>query len=324
MSVLGNIATIVLNGIQTGAIYILMAIGLSIILGTLRFVNFAHGALYLIGTYVGLFITLEVTLTNGLLQEWGYADQGLGLGYLAALILVPLVLFVFGVLMERFIARPFYDRSDLDQILVTFGIALIVQEVFRVFFGGQSINFARPEWASGPITLPLVGGFSRWRLAVILITAVLVFLVFLLVEYTDFGLIVRAGTHDPEMVRLLGIKISRPYAVMFGLGAALAGIAGVVGAPLEAVNPGIGMRTLVPAFLTVVIGGIGSIRGAVVGGTLIGLIYSTLIGMPDLTIPVVDVTLKFAPWAQVGIYAFAALVLLTRPQGLFGEEEIGA
>lgn len=324
MSLLGNVATIVLNGIQTGAIYILMAIGLSIILGTLRFVNFAHGALYLIGTYVGLFITLEVTLTNGLLQEWGHANVGLGLGYLAALVLVPLILFAIGVLMERFIARPFYDRSDLDQILITFGIALIVQETFRVFFGGQSINFARPSWASGPIALPLIGGFSRWRIAVIVITAVLVFLVFLLVEYTDFGLIVRAGTHDPEMVRLLGIKITRPYAVMFGLGAALAGVAGVVGAPLEAVNPSIGMQTLVPAFLTVVIGGIGSIRGAVVGGTLIGMIYSLLIGMPNITIPIVDFTLNFSPWAQVGIYAFAALVLLTRPQGLFGEAEVGA
>lgn len=324
MSIISNIATIVLNGIQTGAIYILMAIGLSIILGTLRFVNFAHGALYLIGVYMGLLITLDVTLTNGLLQEWGYGQIGLDLGYLPALILVPVLLFGIGVLMERFVARPFYDRPDLDQILVTFGLAIIVQEAFRVFFGGQSINFARPEWASGPIMLPLIGGFSQWRLAVIAITAVLVFLVFLLVEYTDFGLIVRAGTHDPEMVRLLGIKISRPYAVMFGLGAALAGIAGVVGAPLEAVNPSIGMQTLVPAFLTVVIGGVGSIRGAVVGGTLIGLIYSALIGMPSITIPIIEFTLNFSPWAQVGIYAFAALVLLTRPQGIFGTEEVAA
>lgn len=320
MSIISNVATIVLNGIQTGAIYILVAIGLSIILGTLRFVNFAHGALYLIGTYVGLFITLEVTLTNGLLQEWGYGELGLGLGYFAALVLVPLILFALGVAMERYVARPFYDRTDLDQILVTFGIALIVQETFRVFFGGQSINFSRPEWASGAVNIPLVGGFAKWRIAVIVITAVLVLLVFLLVEYTDFGLVVRAGTEDPEMVRLLGIKISRPYAVMFGLGAALAGVAGVVGAPLEAVNPSIGMQTLVPAFLVVVIGGVGSIKGAVVGGSLIGIIHAALIGLPKYTLPVVDFTLNFSPWAQVGIYAFAAIVLLTRPQGLFGSE----
>nr|WP_193570076.1 branched-chain amino acid ABC transporter permease [Halorussus sp. JP-T4] len=298
-----------INGLQQGAIYVLVAIGLSIILGTLKFVNFAHGALYLIGTYVGLFITLEVQLTGGKLMEWGYTELGLGWGFLPALIIVPAVVFVVGIVMERFVARPFYDRPDTDQILLTFGLAIVVQELFKILFGGQSYNFARPAWASGPVSVPVIGSFPQWRLYVLGITAVLVAGVYLLIEYTDFGLVVRAGTRDAEMVQLLGIKITRPYLMVFGVGAALAGVAGVVGGPLYAVNPNIGTEVLVPAFLVVVIGGVGSITGAVIGGILIGETLAILVAV--------------APqWSQVGIYVLAAVVLLARPQGLLGVEEV--
>lgn len=309
MSLVNEVATVMLNGLQQGSIYVLVAIGLSIILGTLKFVNFAHGALYLVGTYLGMFIALDVTLTSGKLNQWGYTQLGLGLGFLAALVLVPVIVFVIGLLMERYVARPFYDRPDTDQILMTFGLAVIVQETFRVLFGGQSYPFPRPAWASGPITLPLIGTTAKWRLYVILITAVLVFLVYLLVEFTDFGLVVRAGTEDTEMVRLLGIKITRPYIVLFAIGAALAGVAGVVGGPLYAVNPSIGMEVLVPAFLVVVIGGIGSLRGAVLGGVLIGMTIAVLVNLAPA-------------WSQVGIYVLAAIILLTRPEGLFGREGV--
>ncbi|MUV57565.1 amino acid/amide ABC transporter membrane protein 1, HAAT family [Halogeometricum rufum] len=326
MSVVSQLATILLNGLQQGAIYVLLAVGLSIILGTLKFVNFAHGALYLIGTYAGLFIALDITLSSGKLQEWGYADFGLGWGFLAALVLVPLFVFAIGLLMERFLARPFYDRPDTDQILVTFGLAIVVQELFRILFGSNSLPFNQPEYilsvipVSGPMQLPIVGNFPRWRLWVIGITAVLVGIVYLLVEHTDFGLVVRAGTRDAEMVRLLGIKISRPYLVVFGIGAALAGVAGVVGGPLNVVNPTVGMNILVPAFLTVVIGGVGTIAGAVVGGLIIGLVQATLIGLPSVTIA--SFTLNFSPWSQVGLYAIAAIILLVRPQGILGDEEV--
>ncbi|WP_458187320.1 branched-chain amino acid ABC transporter permease [Haladaptatus sp. NG-WS-4] len=309
MSIVSQLATVLLNGLQQGAIYVLVAIGLSIILGTLKFVNFAHGALYLLGTYLGLLVTLNIQIGDGKLAEWGFAEIGLGWGFLPALIVVPIVVFAVGLLMERFVARPFYDRPDTDQILLTFGIAIVVQEAFKILFGGQSYNFARPNWASGPIALPLVGTIGKWRLYVIAITAVLIFLVYLLIEFTDFGLVVRAGTRDAEMVRLLGVKITRPYLVVFGVGAALAGIAGVVGGTLYAVNPNIGMEVLVPSFLVVVIGGVGSIRGAVVGGILIGLTLSSLVAV--------------APqWSQVGIYVLAAIILLARPQGLLGNEEV--
>jgi branched-chain amino acid transport system permease protein len=306
MNLLADVLTILLNGLQQGAIYVLLAVGLSIILGTLKFVNFAHGALYLIGAYLGLFITTELSLSNGLLADWGYGTIGLGLGFTAALIIVPIVVFVIGLAMERIVAQPFYDRPDTDQILVTFGLAIMVQETIRTFMGGDSQPFPQPGWASGPIALPVIGNFPRWRLGVIAIAAVLVLLVYLLVEYTDFGLIVQAGTLDGEMVRLLGIKLSRPYLVVFGIGAALAGVAGVVSGPLANVNPNIGTEQLVPAFLTVVIGGVGKIEGAVVAGLLLG------------TLQVLLIQTGFAAWSRVGIYALAAIVLLVRPQGLLG------
>jgi len=290
--------TVLLNGLQQGAIYILLAVGLSIILGTLKFVNFAHGALYLVGTYAGLLLALEINLTSGQLQEWGFSTLGLDLGYIPALIIVPFVVFVVGLAMERFVVEPFKDRPDTDQILVTFGLAIIVQELFRAFFGSSSLPFSQPAWAQGPPQVPFLTAIpiSSWRYYVIGITAVLV-------------LIVRAGTRDPEMVALLGIRLSRPYIVVFGIGAALAGVAGVVGGPLNPVNPTIGNEILVPAFLTVVIGGVGSIAGAVLGGVLFGLTQAILVA-------------TYSAWAQVGLYAIAAIVLLVRPQGLLGEAEV--
>jgi branched-chain amino acid transport system permease protein len=306
-----EVITVLLNGLQQGAIYILLAVGLSIILGTLKFVNFAHGALYLIGTYAGLLLALEINLTSGLLSEWGYGQLGLGLGYIPALLIVPLVVFVVGLAMERWVVEPFKDRPDTDQILVTFGLAIILQELFRAMFGSSSLPFSQPTWAQGAPQVPFLAQIpiSSWRYYVIGITAVLVLIVYLLVEYTDFGLVVRAGTRDPEMVELLGIRLSRPYLVVFGIGAALAGVAGVVGGPLNPVNPTIGNEILVPAFLTVVIGGVGSIAGAVLGGVLFGITQAVLVA-------------TYSAWAQVGLYAIAAIVLLVRPQGLLGEEGV--
>jgi len=320
MSLLGQVASIVLNGLQQGAIYVLVAMGLSIILGTLKFVNFAHGALYLIGTYVGMLVALEIRV-GGKLQEWGYTTLGLGWGFIAALVIVPIFVFVVGILMERFIARPFYDRPDTDQILLTFGLAIVVQEVFRIMFGGQSYSFELPQSVSVPVTVPLIGSYPLWRLILIGITAALVVTVYLLIEYTDFGLVVRAGTADAEMVRLLGIKISRPYILVFGIGAALAGVAGVVGGPLYAVNPSIGMEVLVPAFLVVVIGGVGSLTGAVLGGVLLGLTQAFL---TQFTLVTPWFSYSLSPWSQVGIYVLAAVILLTRPEGLLGSAEVGS
>jgi len=329
VSLVGELVVLLVNGLQTGAIYVLLAIGLSIILGTLKFVNFAHGALYVIGAYVGLLLTQEISVSNGQFAEWGFPTLGLGWGFLAALVIAPVVVFIVGLAMERFVARPFYDRPDTDQILVTFGIAIVIQELIHALIGPRSYKYDIPNEIAGgiPLSGPVGVPFSTvtmdvWRIWVIAITAVLVLAVYAIVEYTDFGLVVKAGTRDAEMVELLGIRITRPYLVMFGIGAGLAGVAGVVGAPLSNINPEIGTSILVPAFLTVVIGGVGSIRGAVLGGSLIGMVQVTFISLGGVSLG--GISVNFTPWAQVSIYVLAVIVLLTRPHGLLGSEEVSA
>jgi branched-chain amino acid transport system permease protein len=309
VSVVGSVVGFAIQTLAVSSIYILVAIGLSITLGTLKFVNFAHAAMYLAGVYIGLGIALELQFTGDIARSIGLGNVGLDLGFLAALAIIPIITFGLGLLMERFVARPFYDRPDTDQILVTFGILLIVQELIRAFVGGRSLTFSRPEWAAGAISLGPLGTYSSWRLAIIGITAVLVLAVYLYIEYTDVGLAVRAGTEDAEMVNLLGIRATRPFLVIFGIGSGLAGAAGVVGGPVFSVVPEIGVGVLVPAFLVVVVGGVGSIVGSVVGGLLIGAVE-------------VGLQMNAPTWSSVGIYALAAVVLLVRPAGLMGVVEV--
>ncbi|WP_435076013.1 branched-chain amino acid ABC transporter permease [Halococcus sp. AFM35] len=318
MTLLTDVARLLVQGLQQGSIYILLAVGLSIILGTLKFVNFAHGALYLIGLYVGMLVA-QTTTVRGQVAEWGFSTVGLDWGFLAALVIAPLVVFVVGLAMERFVARPFYGRSDVDQILFTFGLAIVIQQLFRVLFSGSSYSLARPAWAQGTVPLPIVGGFAAWRLFIIGITAVLVLGVFALIEFTDFGLVVRAGTQDAEMVQLLGIEIERAYLIVFAIGAALAGIAGVLSGPIGQVNPTVGTDILVPAFIVVVIGGLGSIRGAVLGGLILGFTEAFFV-LWSLSIPSLGIEYGLSQWAPVAIYVIAAIILLVRPQGLLGRE----
>lgn len=309
MSAAGTVIGFLIQTLAVSSIYILVAIGLSITLGTLKFVNFAHAAVYLVGVYIGLAVALELQFTGDLANALGLGSVGLNAGFLAALAVVPVVAFGIGLLMERFVARPFYDRPDTDQILVTFGLLLIAQELIRAFVGGRSISFSRPEWAAGSIGLGPLGTYSSWRLSIIAITSVLVLSVYLYVEYTDVGLAVRAGTEDTEMLNLLGVRATRPFLVIFGIGSGLAGAAGVVGGPVFSVTPEVGVGVLVPAFLVVVVGGVGSIVGSVVGGLLIGAVE-------------VGLQLNAPTWSSVGIYALAAVVLLVRPAGLMGTVEV--
>jgi branched-chain amino acid transport system permease protein len=318
MTLLADVIRLLFQGLQQSAIYVLLAVGLSIILGTLKFVNFAHGALYLIGLYVGLLVA-QTTSFRGQVAEWGFESLGLGWGFLAALVIAPLVVFVIGLAMERFVARPFYDRSDVDQILLTYGLAVVIQQVFRVLFSGSSYSLTRPGWAQGTIPVPIVGELTTYRLFVIAVTAVLVAGVFALIEFTDFGLVVRSGTQDAEMVQLLGIDIDRAYLIVFAIGAALAGVAGVLNGSIADINPSVGTDILVPAFVVVVIGGLGSIRGAVLGGLLLGF-TEAFFALWSLSIPALGISYGLSQWSSVAIYALAAVVLLLRPQGLLGRE----
>jgi len=232
-----------LTGLQLGAIYVLIALGLTLIFGTLGVVNFAHGALYMLGAY------LAVNIANSIGFGW-------------AIVMVPLLLFAFGIAMERGLMRFFYNRPHTDQILVTFGLAIVIQEILKWIFGANNLPFATPSWGSGIIRmheyLPFLEGFvayPKWRLILIAVSFVTVFGVFALLQFTRFGLIIRAGMRDPDMMKFLGVNISRRFTIVFGLGALIAGIAGVFGGPVTQVDPEVGMHLLVPSFLVVVIGG---------------------------------------------------------------------
>jgi branched-chain amino acid transport system permease protein len=305
------VADIIIIGLAQGAIFALLGIGLTIILGTMDFLNLAHGALYLIGAYTGLIFFETTELNDGLLFGDGYTVVGFDGGFLLAFLMVPVIGVVVGALMERYVAEPFYDRPETDQLLVTFGLALVVQELIKQLFGGRQFDAISPTevfgvGVSGPIAIPFLGTFPRWRLVIIGITVALIAVTYVIIERTDFGLVVQAGTVDAEMVRLLGIRISRSYGIVFALGAALAALAGFIGVTFQSIRPQIGTeRALIPAFLTIVVGGAGNVLGAIVGGMILGIV---LAGMQQL----------FSQWAQIAMYSVAAAVLLFKPEGILG------
>lgn len=285
-----------LTGLQLGAIYMLIALGLTLIFGTLGVVNFAHGALFMLGAYLGVIIAGEA-------------------GFLLAILLVPPLLFVIGLLLERGIIKHFYDRPHTDQILVTFGIALVAQELLKWIFGANNIPFPTPSWGSGVVMLheylPFLEGivaYPKWRLILVLVSLLTVAALFILLQFTRFGLVVRAGMRDSEILRFLGVNIERRFAIVFGLGAGIAGIAGLFGGPVTQVYPGIGMAYLVPSFLVVVIGGMGSVPGAVLAALLIGLALAF--------------SAEYSAIQQIIIYLIAVVVLLVRPRGLLGKKGV--
>lgn len=285
-----------LTGLQLGAIYMLIALGLTLIFGTLGVVNFAHGALFMLGAYLGVIIAGET-------------------GFLLAILLVPPLLFLIGILLERGIIQHFYDRPHTDQILVTFGIAIVVQELLKWIFGANNIPFPTPSWGNGVVMLheylPFLEGvvaYPKWRLTLVIVSLLTVLALFILLQFTRFGLVVRAGMRDSEILRFLGINIERRFAIVFGLGAGIAGIAGLFGGPVTQVYPGIGMAYLVPSFLVVVIGGMGSVPGAVLAALLIGMALAF--------------SAEYSAIQQIIIYLIAVVVLLVRPRGLLGKKGV--
>jgi branched-chain amino acid transport system permease protein len=311
MAIANTVAEILLNGLQQGAIFALLGIGLTIILGTMDFLNLAHGALYLIGAYTGLIVFRTTELSGGVLYDNGFTVVGVDGGFITAIIVVPIIGILVGIAMERWIAAPFYDRPETDQLLVTFGLALVVQEVIKQIMSGATFQPTAPSnifgfGVGGTVSLPLVGQYSEWRLWIIAIVLAIIGITYFIIERTDFGLVVQAGTVDSEMVRLLGIKITRSYSIVFALGAALAALAGFIGITFQTISPQIGTeRALIPAFLTIVVGGAGNVLGAIVGGIVLGITVSAM-------------TVIASQWAQIVLYAVAAVVLLVRPEGILG------
>jgi len=270
-------------------VYVAIALGLTIVFGMLRLVNFAHGAFYAIGAYVGLVVA----------EHYGLA---------AGLIVAPLAVALFAVVLDRTLLRFFYDRDPTAQILVTFGIAIVVEESLRLIFGGTTRSYPVPAALSNSVNL----GFTlypAYRLCFAVGIVVIVLAVWLFLQRTNFGLIVRASIRDRTMVQLLGGNVDVASTTIFALGAGLAGLAGAAASPIYSVDPNTGFSFLVPSFVVVVIGGLGSFWGAVLGGLLVGELQSVT-------------TLIFPAASDVVIYIAMALVLLIRPSGLLGESEV--
>ncbi|MBR2119225.1 MAG: branched-chain amino acid ABC transporter permease [Pseudomonadota bacterium] len=280
------IALQLFTGLALGAIYVLFAIGLSLIFGMLTVVNFAHGAFYMVGAYVGLFLL------------------SLGGNFWLCLVAVPLIVGTIGLVVERFLIRPLYGRGIDYPLLLTFGLSYVMVELIRIAFGKSGYPFDTPELLQGAVNIG-VGYFPLYRLFVIGVAAAVLLGLWLFLERTSFGLIIRAGARDPQIVRVLGVNVARVWLFVFGIGSGIAALAGLLAAPLQGVIPEMGATILAEAFVVTVVGGMGSIGGAVIAGLLVGV--------------VVSMTSLFAPeMAKVSIFALMAIVLLIRPQGFFG------
>ena len=273
------------SGLVLGGLYVLIAIGLSIIFGLLGIVNFAHGSFFTLGAYFAL----------TLFQYFGWP----------AVILAPLIVGGIGMVAERLLIRRLYDKEPLISLIVTFALALLIEATVRLIYGGIGQPFSPP---------PLLGGFLIWgpilitkyRFAVFLTTIAVLVALWLFLEHTPFGRILRAGSRDPEMVGLLGINLPKVLTWVFGLGCAISGIAGVLAAPLWTITPSMATNAIMPAFVVVAIGGLGSFAGAVIAGLMVGV--------------VIALTIQFYPSASGAVmYLFMALMLLLRPRGLLGE-----
>ena len=277
------------NGLILGSLYVLLALGLSIIFGMLGIINFAHGAFFMLGAYAAYTIT-----THFVPNFW------------LALVCVPLLMALFGALCETVLFRRLYDLPPLYIMLLTFGLMLALQDAIRLMFGSMGVPFEAPASLSGSVNLGFMY-YPSYRLFLIAVTAVAAAGVWLFLDKTKLGSIIRAGTDNPRMVDALGIHISRIMTFVVGLGTGLAGLAGVLAAPIQTVRPLMGMDLLVDCFVVVVIGGMGSLAGSIIGGLIVGEIIA--VGV-----------LVWPPMANTLIYLFMAAFLLVRPRGLFGRE----
>ena len=276
-----------MTGIALGAVYALLAIGLSLIFGMLTVVNFAHGAFFMVGAFLGVY------------------SLGLTGSFWFSLLLVPLATGAIGLLCERFLVRPLYGRGIDYPLLLTFGLSYVLIDVMRFVFGIEGLPTSTPPDLRGVVNLGF-GSFPLYRLFLIAATAVIVLGLWLFIEKTRYGLIIRAGSRDAEIVKVLGIDIAKVWLLVFGIGTAIAGLSGLLAAPTRAVNPEMGIPILAESFVVTVVGGMGSLPGAVIAGLLVGVVFA----MTSLIAP---------EYAELSIFVLMAVVLLIRPQGFFGK-----
>lgn len=278
-----------LIGLINGSFYALLSLGLAIIFGLLKIINFAQGALYMIGAFAALL---------GL--------QHLSLSYWQALIFVPLLIGVMGMLMQVFLIRPIANQDHLYSLLLTFGLALMMQGIFTHLFGSSGLSYPIPEALKGGTRLPFMY-LPNYRAWIILVSVLVCGVTWWMIEKTKLGAYLRAGTENPQLLQAFGVNVPLIVTMTFGFGVALAGLAGVMAAPVYSVSPEMGSNILIVVFAIVVIGGMGSIGGAIITGLGMGVIEG--------------LTKYFYPEASsTVIFVVMVIVLLLKPAGLFGKE----
>lgn len=273
-------------GLALGSIYVLLAVGLTLIFGLLNVVNFAHGAFYMLGAYIG-YVTLALTQS-----------------FTMAVIVAALVGGVIGGIFERFLIRRLYGKGIDYPLLLTFGAAYVIVDAVRWIFGQEGVHIDTPEALTTIVDLGF-GPLPGYRLFIVVFCLALVTVLWLVLERTRWGLVIRAGAQDGTIIRILGVDISKVWLTAFALGSGLAALSGILAAPMRGVYPDMGSAILVDAFVVTVVGGMGSLSGAVVAGLLIGMVVSF-------------VTLIAPEFQEISIYVLMTLMLLARPQGLLG------
>lgn len=273
------------NGLVLGFLYVLIAIGLSIIFGMLGIVNFAHGSFFAIGAYLALVLA----------RDFGWP----------AALLAPLIVGAIGMVVEMTLIRQLYGKEPLLGLILTFALALLVEAILRLIFGGAPVPFSPPAIFAGFVEYgPIL--ITKYRMTVLIVTVLALVSFWAFLRFTPFGRIIRAGSRDAEMVGLLGINLPIVLSGVFGIGCLLAGLAGMLAGPLWTVIPSMASGAIMPAFVIVTIGGLGSYSGAIIAGLLVGLTTA--------------MTIQFAPaWSGAAMYVLMAAILLIRPRGLFGE-----
>jgi len=277
------------NGITLGMLYILVALGLNIILGLMGVINFSHGSFFMLGAYVAY-------------------SLGPHVGFWPSILLAATIIGLFGMLFESTLIRPLYRRLPEYTLLLTYGTALIFQEFVRRVWGDDAVRYpALPDYLSGSVTIGSYQFPVYKDVFLVAITVVILAIVWLLINKTNIGVIIRAGTRDAEMVKILGINMPIMFTLVFGLGSFMAGLAGALAAPIYAIIPNLASQWIILTFVIVIVGGIGSFWGAVVGGLIIGVLSSLM-------------ELVFPPAVDVTGFIIMGIVLLVRPRGLFGVE----
>jgi branched-chain amino acid transport system permease protein len=292
-----------LNGLQFGVTLFLMAAGLTLVFGIMNFINLAHGSLYMVGAY----------LTLAAAQWTGSYLAGVALGLLGALVV--------GMVVEVIVARALYDRDHLDQVLATFGLILFFNELVAILWGRAALFASVPSFLAGHIELFTGSTYPLYRAVIIAVGLLIAALLWYVVTRTRLGMLIRAGATNRTMVAALGVNIRLLYTVVFGFGAALAGLAGLMAGPIYNVQPGMGELVLIQVFVVIVIGGIGSIRGAFVGALIVGMVDT--LGRAFLR-PLLGAMISPTAGDSAGpalasmlVFVLMAVVLTFRPQGLF-------